>query len=366
MLSRMASFPPARPVAITASKLWQPLLWVLLLTTVAALLVGPYFSERVTFEMLWFRLFVVAAVMMVAFTIADYQWRRSSAPRVSLLATQLIAIVIGACVGTVLSGLLIGRTLTQMFTSEPQLLGVLVFAAAAVGIGAVTATLLVYRERAARAEVSIAQASTQQHVLEKQVLEARLKLMQAQIEPHFLFNTLANVQHLVESNPPLAGRVLANLVTYLRAALPEMREGSSKLGREADMARAYLAIQGVRMGARLRYDVEVAPELREQSFPPMMLMTLVENAIKHGIDPLQEGGAIQVEATTEASNIVVRVSDTGMGITENAGIGVGLVNIRERLAALFGRDATLDLSENTPRGVVATLRVPKTNGGATT
>lgn len=336
---------------------------LLLLTTVATLIVGPYFAQRVSLEMLWLRLFVVALVMMVAFFATSATWNTLSAqgaePRISRTMSQFIALVIAAFIGTVLSGLFIGRSLTQMFTTEPMLMGLVIFTAVAVGIGAVTVTLLVYRERAARAEVSIAQASTQQHVLEKQVLEARLKLMQAQIEPHFLFNTLANVQHLVESNPPLAGRVLSNLVTYLRAALPEMREGSSKLGREADMARAYLAIQGVRMGARLRFDVEIAPALREQPFPPMMLMTLVENAIKHGIDPLQEGGDIHVEAALDAAYIVVKVSDTGMGITEQTGIGVGLVNIRERLAALFGKEATLELSENTPRGVVATLRVPQ-------
>jgi sensor histidine kinase YesM len=349
---------------------FKRVLLLLLLTSIATLIVGPYFAPRVSWEMLWLRLFVVAIVMMIAFFATSATWRSLSItlaqqggkPRLSLQVSQFIALVIAAFIGTVISGLFIGRTLTQMFTSEPMLMGLVIFTAVAIGIGAVTVTLLVYKQRAARADVEAAQASSQQHVLEKQILEARLKLMQAQIEPHFLFNTLANVQHLVESNPPLASKVLNNLVTYLRAALPEMREvtnkGTTKLGREADMARAYLGIQAVRMGARLRYTVEVSDDLRESSFPPMMLMTLVENAIKHGIDPLQEGGEIRVQAMRDATHVIVSVSDTGVGITEQTGLGVGLANIRERLSALFGRDASLALSEHAPRGVVATLRVP--------
>ncbi len=335
------------------------ILALLLLTTTATLIVGPYFGGNVDFPSLWFRLFVVAIVMMIAFAATDAAWRSAERPRLSLLTAQLISVTVGAFIGTVVSGLLIGRSLTQMFTVEPMLLGIVVFTTVAIGIGTITAMVLVYRERAARADIDAVRASSRQHELEKQVLEARLKLMQAQIEPHFLFNTLANVQHLVASDPPLANKVLTSLIRYLRAALPQMREGGTTLGREVELARAYLEIQAVRMGSRLRYSVDVPLEVASQSFPPMMLMTLVENAIKHGIDPLQEGGEITIAASRDPSGaVVVAVTDNGAGITNMSGTGVGLQNIRERLAALFDRAATLSLDENTPRGVVATIRVP--------
>jgi signal transduction histidine kinase len=336
------------------------ILALLLLTTTATLIVGPYFGGNVDFPSLWFRLFVVAIVMMIAFAATDSVWRETAQPRISLLTAQLIAVTVGAFIGTLVSGLLIGRSLTQMFTVEPMLWGIVVFTTVAIGIGTVTAMVLVYRERAARADVDVVRAASRQHELEKQVLEARLKLLQAQIEPHFLFNTLANVQHLVTADPPLANKVLTSLIRYLRAALPQMREGGTTLGREVELARAYLEIQAVRMGSRLDFRIDIPMELAASPFPPMMLMTLVENAIKHGIDPLQEGGEISIIASRgPIGAIAVTVADTGAGITNMSGTGVGLQNIRERLAALFDRAASLSLDENTPRGVVATIRVPQ-------
>jgi sensor histidine kinase YesM len=137
-----------------------------------------------------------------------------------------------------------------------------------------------------------------------------------------------------------------------------MREGGTTLGREADMARAYLEIQQIRMGSRLTFSVDIPPLMRDQSFPPMMLMTLVENAVKHGIDPLQTGGDIRVSATRAADGTLdVRVTDNGQGLSHSHGMGIGLQNIRERLAALFGKGAKLLLEENAPRGLVARIVV---------
>ena len=331
---------------------------LLLLTTIGTLIVLPYFGYGVVWYVLWFRLFVVALVMMVVYFLTETMWHAWQKPRIPLLATQLITTAIGAFVGTIISGLVIGRSLVQMFSVEPMLLGIVVFTTLAIGLGAITAMVLVYRERAARADVVIVRAESTQHALEKQVLEARLKLLQAQIEPHFLFNTLANVQHLVETDPSLASRVLGNLIKYLRAALPQMREGGTTLGREVDMARAYLDIQVVRMPNRLRYAFDVPQKLRDLPFPPMMLITLVENAIKHGIDPLQQGGEIAVRAVRDGEVLLVSVADTGVGVSVAGNAGVGLANIRDRLAALYGPKAGLVLRENVPSGVIADVRVP--------
>jgi len=222
----------------------------------------------------------------------------------------------------------------------------------------VVVAALLLREKHARDQARILQAEAERHQLEKNVLEARLQLMQAQVEPHFLFNTLANVQHLVETDPPEAARMLASLIRYLRAALPQMREGTTNLGREIDMARAFLEIHRVRMGKRLDFAIDVPEPLKPRAFPPMMLISLVENALKHGVDPCCEYGSITIRAEEIAGGVRVSVADTGEGITVKQGGGVGLSNIRERLKALYGSTARLVLVENAPHGVVASIEVP--------
>jgi LytS/YehU family sensor histidine kinase len=166
------------------------------------------------------------------------------------------------------------------------------------------------------------------------------------------------VQHLVETDPRSAARMLDSLIRYLRAALPQMREVNSNLGREIDMARAFLEIHRVRMGSRLDFAIEMPPELRGRPFPPTMLISLVENAIKHGIDPCCECGSITIRADERDGRLRVSVSDTGEGVKPKQGGGVGLANIRERLKALYGGTAMLVLEENAPHGVVACIEVP--------
>ena len=333
------------------------ILLVVVLTTIASFLLKPQFGYDIRYWYLWVRLFVVAAVMLIIYVVNGELYAQIRPRKITLGQTQFVALVAGAVVGTITSGLVIGRSLTEMITNQAMFWGMVIFIGSSVALGVVTSTLLVYREQAARAAAEAAKADALRHELEKQVLEARLKLMQAQIEPHFLFNTLANVQHLVEANPPLAAKTLESLITYLRAALPEMREGRTTLGREADMAKAYLEIQQLRMGGRLQFSVDVPAELRAASFPPMMLLTLVENAIKHGIDPLQQGGEIRVRAVANEETLVVEVTDTGQGLSPSAGKGIGLQNIRERLQTLFGKSAKLELEENTPRGLLARIRI---------
>jgi sensor histidine kinase YesM len=336
---------------------------VTVLTTVATAIVKPYFSYNVPFWNLWLRLFIVAFVMLMAYIVSGPVHARVRPKRITLVQAQFVALVAAAVLGTVISGLVIGRSLNEMVTNQPIFWGMVIFTGAGIALGVLAATVLVYREQAARAAAEVAQAEAQRHELEKQVLEARLKLMQAQIEPHFLFNTLANVQHLVEANPVLAARTLESLISYLRAALPEMREGQTTLGRETDMAKAYLEIQQTRMGTRLQFSLAVPAELRPVSFPPLMILTLVENAIKHGIDPLQQGGEIELTAgVAHDGTLDVAVADTGQGLSPSAGIGVGLQNIRERLHALYGKSAKLELEENAPRGMVARIRIEKDAG----
>jgi LytS/YehU family sensor histidine kinase len=212
-------------------------------------------------------------------------------------------------------------------------------------------------EEAARAQ--LADAECRREGLQAQMVEARLSALQAQIEPHFLFNTLANVKRLYETAPARGREMLSSLINYLRAALPTMREPGSTLDRELELVRSFLTILQMRMGERLMFSIEVPAALGSARVPPMVLPTLVENAIKHGLSPLPEGGRIDIRArTSDERQLVVEVADNGAGFSSSGGSGVGLANTRSRLAALYGPEASLSLSIAAPRGVVATVRLP--------
>jgi len=216
--------------------------------------------------------------------------------------------------------------------------------------------LLKFREARTRAEMLEAEAD--RSLLSRQAIEAELKLMQAQVEPHFLFNTLASVQFLTETDPPKANMMLGHLLAYLRAALPQLRSNSSTLGQETDLAQAYLSIMQMRMGSRLDFIIDVPVELRRHAFPPMLLMSLVENAIKHGLEPQAAGGTVKLEAGRRNGNLRVAVIDDGRGLADKIGNGVGLTNLRGRLRALYADRARFTLEEMPPHGARATVEIP--------
>ena len=195
--------------------------------------------------------------------------------------------------------------------------------------------------------------------LERNALDARLKLLQAQVEPHFLFNTLANVQALVDVGSPQASKVLTSLIAYLRAAVPRMHEPSTTLGQELELVRAYLELMRMRMPDRLEFALHVDADASTQQCPPMTLLTLVENAVRHGIDPNEEGGRIDVEVRSAADRCVIRVTDTGLGLkSSSGGLGTGLSTLRERLQLKFGGDARLELRAVEPHGACAEIDMP--------
>lgn len=205
-----------------------------------------------------------------------------------------------------------------------------------------------------------ASATAAQEGLKRQLAEAQLKMMQAQVEPHFLFNTLASVDYLIETDPARASRMQKNLIQYLRAAVPQMRQGTSNLGREILQCRSYLEILKVRMDERLQFSINVPQGLLSAAFPPMMLLTLVENAIKHGLEPKPDGGTLSVSAVVADGKLRVAVADSGMGFgnAQRGGTGVGLVNVRERLQALYGSAASLSIDASSEGGTIATILVP--------
>ena len=200
-------------------------------------------------------------------------------------------------------------------------------------------------------------AETEQ--LERTVVEARMEALQAQIEPHFLFNTLASIDQLIQTDPKRASQMQKSLIRYLRSALPQMREGMrATLGQQLNLSNAFLEIMAIRMEARLRSVVDVPEGLKSAVFPPMMLQTLVENAIKHGLEPKTTGGTLSIGAEIVDGQLAVHVIDDGMGFAPKAEGGVGLANIRERLKAMYKDRAELIISVPPLGGTCATIKVP--------
>ena len=221
---------------------------------------------------------------------------------------------------------------------------------------------LVGGKKRAEAATQSANAAAERESMQRQLSEAKMQMMQAQVEPHFLFNTLASVEHLIETNPPRASAMQRSLIQYLRAVLPQMRHNTlvTNLGGEVDMVTAYLDLLKMRMEARLTVDMHIPEGLRTAAFPPMMLQSMVENAIKHGLECKPEGGTLKVSAEVANGKLRVTVSDTGVGfgVMPSNGTGLGLTNIRERLKLLHGDAAQLHISANSPSGVIATIEVP--------
>ena len=215
-----------------------------------------------------------------------------------------------------------------------------------------------------QAEVKAAQATetAEAESLRRQVAEARMAALQAQVEPHFLFNTLAAIDHLIETDPPRASVMQKHLITYLRATLHKMREGATTLGREVDLITAYLEILKVRMEDRLSVRIDVPNGLRSAMFPPMMLQSLVENAIKHGLEPCPDAATLSVHAEIIDGALRVSVADTGVGYdpanSKTRGTGLGHDNIRERLEMLYGTRARLEVSAQQPHGTLAAITLP--------
>jgi sensor histidine kinase YesM len=328
---------------------WQALLIIVLINTGIA---GVYWIEDP--RPFWHPLVTVQAYgLSIAYCVNAAQPWDTKRP----LVTLMIAVAIGALIGCGLTILLKGYTPEYVMDKKSTFLLNLV-----TGFlnGVFVSLFWLLKIRETRAAEALHKADAERLILSKQAMESELKLMQAQIEPHFLFNTLASVQFLTETDPPQASRLLGHLLSYLRAALPQMRSESTTLGQELELAEAYLNILRMRMGPRLDFAIDVPASLKNHPFPPVLLISIVENAVTHGLEPLAAGGRVDIRARQEGERLLVTVEDTGIGLSgaSRPGRGVGLINVRERLSALFGARGRFSLEEGQPRGARATIEVP--------
>lgn len=308
-----------------------------------------------------FASFLVVNVLIggIAFLIIDVvrllMWEGSIPTRRPLFfAVILIGGLIGQAVGTVLAGRILNfppPTLGNMAAGLPF---TLIMAAAAI-------LHMHNRDSLARARAVAAEEKARTAIIERQALQAQLQLLQAQIEPHMLFNTLANLQGMISIDAPAAQRMLDQLIQYLRATLSSSRAEVTTLAQEFTLLEAYLGLMSVRMGPRLAYTLTLPDALRRATVPPMLLQPLVENAIIHGLEPKVEGGHVTVRAHFSQGLLTLDVSDTGLGPDAppiKTGTRLGLSNTQERLKALFGDHGKLTLDANVPHGAVARLTFP--------
>ena len=269
--------------------------------------------------------------------------------RVRRLAALALSLPVSVALGTTLGFLVIGKGSWQGTEIRDYMLVGLFF-------GCIGSVFFFLSERI---ESEVRQRLLVESESEKRAIEAHLKLLQAQIEPHFLFNTLANVSSLIDGNPELAKQLLNRLDDWLRVALVRARSSSTTFGDEIDMLGNYLEIMKIRFGDRLRWRIEASEDVRRSDFPPMLLQPLVENAVRHGIEPKVGGGMISVVAQIDADVLRISVRDNGLGIDGSVGAaGVGLNNVRARLETLFGSAGELTLQGNDEGGATATLILP--------
>ena len=333
-----------------------------------AVVLNPIFAPP--FTVVLGRSITVGLVLLLAYVLAG-QWHQRWVPR---WLAQALAVALAAPLATLGAYLVSTGGDFIAFVQHPaRVAGFVWISGSALALGLVLALGALVRDREAAVREREAQARSLQlqfqlerAELERQAVDARLALLTAQIEPHFLFNTLANVQALVETGSPRAAEVLRSLVAYLRAALPRLHEGGlPTLANEVRLVQAYLELMHLRMPDRLQFRVDVASEILGLRFAPMALLTLVENAVRHGVDPSETGGHIDVGGRAEGTHgLRLWVADTGVGLSGHGEQGTGLANLRERLLTLYGPHARLELSEHTPRGVRAEIIVPDVRGPA--
>jgi len=328
---------------------WPRLRFTLIVSAVFGVLMGLANGRQTALPADVLRTLIVGIAILLVFGWLE-RWPRRMPKWLPRTVLRLIGIVLVIPIATKIAFNITGGGRDH---DVHMLLGVAILFAPWIAIG----TIL--RQRDAFAREQALEFELQRSEFERRESDARLRLLQAQVEPHFLFNTLANVQALVDSGSPQASKVLNSLIAYLRAAVPRMHSQTTTLENEVDLARSYLELMQMRMPDRLQYAIHMEPGAAGLQCPPMTLLTLVENSVRHGIDPSEAGGRIDADIWIRDDRCLVRVKDTGVGLkTVSRGLGTGLSTLRERLKLAFGGDAQLALTEIAPHGVCAELSIP--------
>lgn len=276
------------------------------------------------------------------------------------LAALFFVLAAGAVAGIILGNMLHSGVSPMQSWHDPLFLRVF---AMSLLFGTVISYLFISQKLLTEARAQAQEEKIQRLAGEKQALEMYLKLLQAQIEPHFLFNTLSNIHSLMATDPVIAEKMLLDLTGFLRASLAQSRQDTITVGEEMKMIRAYLDIFKIRMGNRLNYDIIVDEGVEHLTLPPMLIQPLVENSLTHGLEPLLDGGEITVHLFRKNDCLHIRVRDTGVGLQGSRPPGTGTASVMERIAFLYGERGRVEYAENQPHGLTVDIEIPQEVAG---
>jgi len=360
MFSRFAS-PAVRRLAQWTP--WRRLRFTLIASVLWGLLLSPGWHSSVAGLLV--RTMMIGLILMLVFGLIE-QWPRRLPGWLARWVLQVVGIAIAVPIAVLAIYVAsTGADQPPFYMDKDRMDGFSALAGTGLLFAPWIAMSALMRQRDEAVRSQAVAFERERSAMERQALDARLRLLQAQVEPHFLFNTLANVRELVESGSPQASAVLGSLIAYLRAAVPRLQEPATTLGQELELVRAYLELMHMRMPDRLQFEIHADAEALALRCPPMTLLTLVENAVRHGIDPSEEGGRIEVRVRLRDGRCRVQVIDTGMGFRRAGdGLGTGLSTLRERLTLTFGADAQLRLVTLDPHGVRAEVDFPAPRSAA--
>ena len=338
---------------------WRRIALALGASALAGLVVSPAFGTNTSVLHVIGREMVVGMVVLVAFGLFE-QWPARLPRWLARWVLQVLAVAVVVPPTVLAVYLVITAGDPEPFWRNPlRVSGFALLTLTGLLVAPWVAVAALFRQSEYAARRQALAFDLERSELERRALDSRLRLLQAQVAPHFLFNTLANVRELVVSGSSQAATVLDSLIAYLRAAVPRLHEAATTLEQELQLVRAYLELMHMRMPDRLQFDVQVDAEALKLRCPPTTLLTLVENAVRHGIDPSEEGGRIEVRVRVREGRCHAEVIDTGVGLAQaGGGPGTGLSTLRERLQLVFGSDARLRLSALAPHGARAEVDFP--------
>jgi Histidine kinase/Histidine kinase-, DNA gyrase B-, and HSP90-like ATPase len=350
------------PQSITRDLVYT-LIWAALLA-LAMTLIGLLYADHATFgEVFWPNLVFAQCIGFLihgATAITHRVWPGlARGNRIAKTAFYAGLSLVCVFLGMWLASGIVGGSHVRQWMLQPR--NITTISGVSLVISSLLLLIYIPRERAARAEAAMAHESARVAAAERAATLAEMKLLEAQVEPHFLYNTLAHVDSLIESDPPAARRMLARLIALLRATANAATERAT-LASQVGWTRAYLELLQMRMGTRLTWTIDVEAGLGDVALPPAILQPLVENAVKHGLEPRVDGGAIAISAHRRGDRLEVNVDDTGAGFRTTtraeSSTGIGLANLRARLAALYGGHATITIRDNAPSGARVALDLP--------
>ena len=353
---------PSRPRGLALMFGWRRVAFTLAFATAIGFLMGIGWKSGLL--SILERTIALGLIAMLVFGLFE-QWPKRLPRWLGRWALQVVAVAIAMPISTVVIYMLSTDEGAPPFWLVQDrmegfsfLCGISIFLAPWVALGALV------RQKEAFAREQALAFDLERSEFERQAIDARLHLLQAQVAPHFLFNTLANVQALVDAGSPQAAAVLRSLVAYLRAAVPRINEPVTTIGQELQLVQAYLELMHMRMPDRLRFTVHAEPSTLSLRCPPMSILTLVENSVRHGIDPSEVGGTIEIRVERRHDRCLINVVDSGVGLRlASRGLGTGLATLRERLRLVFGDEAELRVTEQPTQGVRAELELPARESG---